>query len=102
MNKENILIQKFMLNNDIQTHKRVIPDMQATTLQMPRDFIDSRMFRVPSDIMVVGPTDQTSSYKNNWLLFKISHFTNMIVQYNYLLCTVIVTIIFSSLPKYHA
>lgn len=53
---------QFMLNNIFKTYKGVIPDMQAITLQMPRAFMASRMFRVPSDIMVVGPTGQTFSY----------------------------------------
>ena len=33
----------------------VVPDMQPITLEIPRAFMDSTMFLVPSDIMVVGP-----------------------------------------------
>lgn len=32
-----------------------LPERQATTLLMPQDFMAATMFRVPSDIMVVGP-----------------------------------------------
>lgn len=32
-----------------------VPDMQPTTLRIPRAFMASRMFLVPSDIIVVGP-----------------------------------------------
>lgn len=37
--------------------QRGIPDMQPITLQIPRAFIASTMFFVPSDIMVVGPNE---------------------------------------------
>lgn len=35
-----------------------LPERQTTTLRMPQDFMDSTMFRVPSDIIVVGPERQ--------------------------------------------
>lgn len=37
--------------------KRLVPDMQPITFLMPRAFMASRMFLVPSDIIVVGPED---------------------------------------------
>lgn len=43
----------------------VIPDMQPITLRIPRAFIASTMFLVPSDIMVVGPNEQKQYFFNN-------------------------------------
>lgn len=38
--------------------------MHAITLRIPRAFITSRMFRVPSDIIVVGPAEKMSENKS--------------------------------------
>jgi len=42
----------------------VVPDMQPTTLLIPRAFMASRMFLVPSDIMVVGPSEHKSDHRS--------------------------------------